>query len=59
MLNGNMGGTALQYTSVIATPATAPWSQTSVNGLLARVGYSTDTNPNPYWDGIVLEAAVA
>jgi hypothetical protein len=59
MFNGNMGGTALQYTSVIATPASMPWSQTSLNGLLARVGYSTDANPNPYWDGIVLEAAVA
>src|SRR5262245_21929200 len=59
VFNGDMGGTALQYVSAIATPASAPWSQSTVNGLVARVGYATDTNPNPYWDGIVLEAAVA
>ena len=29
-----------------------------MNGLVARVGYSTDSSPNPYWDSIVLEAAV-
>ena len=59
VFSGDMGGTALQYASAITTPASAPWSQSTVNGLVARVGFATDTNPNPYWDGIVLEAAVA
>jgi hypothetical protein len=59
VFSGDMGGTALQYASTIATPTSAPWSQSTVNGLAARVGFATDTNPNPYWDGLVLEAAVA
>ena len=59
MLNGDMSVTAIQYASVLATPETAPWSQVAVDALLARVGYSTDTNPNPYWDAIMLEVAAA
>jgi hypothetical protein len=59
MLSGDMSVATIQYASVIATPATAPWSQTAVNALLTRVGYSTDTNPNPYWDAIMLEVAAA
>jgi len=59
VFNGDMGTNTLQYASVIASPANAPWSPSTVNGLVARVGYATDTNPNPFWDGIVLEAAVA
>jgi hypothetical protein len=27
------------------------------NGLRARIGYSTDVTPNPYWDGLLLEVA--
>src|SRR4029077_17395457 len=48
----------LQYKSAVVTPAASPWTQSAVNGLVARVGYSTDSNPNPYWDAIVLEASV-
>ena len=59
VLNGDMSETAIQYASTIATPASAPWSQAAVNGLLARVGFSTDVNGNPYWDALMLEAAVA
>lgn len=59
MFSGDMSVTTIQYASVIATPATAPWSQAAVDALLARVGYSTDTNPNPYWDAIMLEVAAA
>ena len=59
VLSGDMSNTAIQYGSTIATPATAPWNQSAVDGLLARVGFSTDTNPNPYWDAILLEVAAA
>jgi hypothetical protein len=59
VLNGDMSNTAVQYAGVLAIPASAPWSQSAVDGLLARVGFSSDTNPNPYWDGIVLEVAAA
>ncbi len=59
MFSGDMGSNTIRYANVIATPASAPWSQTSANALLARVGYSTDTSPNPYWDAIILEVAAA
>ena len=58
VFSGDMSQTALQYKRAVVTPAASPWTQAAVNGLVARVGYSTDSNPNPYWDAIVLEAAV-
>lgn len=39
----------------IVPPATSPWSQSAVNGLKARIGYSTDASPNPRWDALLLE----
>lgn len=58
MFSGDMSNTAIQYGSTIVTPAGAPWSQAAVNGLVARVGYSSDANPDPHWDAIMLEVAV-
>jgi hypothetical protein len=57
--SGDMSQTALQYKSAIVTPAAGLWHQSAVNGLVARVGYSTDSSPNPFWDSIMVEAAVA
>ena len=59
VFSGDMGSNAIHYANAIATPASAPWSQATVDALLARVGYSTDTSPNPYWDAIMLEVAAA
>jgi hypothetical protein len=59
MFSGDMSNVAIQYASAIATPATAPWSQLALDGLLARVGFSTDISPNPYWDAIMVEVATA
>ena len=59
LFSGDMSQAALQYKSAVVTPAASPWTQAAVDGLVARVGYSTDSNPNPYWDAIVLEAAVS
>jgi hypothetical protein len=59
IFSGDMSNTALQYKSTIVDTAAAPWSPTSVDALVARVGFSTDANPDPYWDAILLEAAVA
>ena len=54
-----MSQTALQYKSAVVKPAdSSSWTPSAVNGLLARVRYSTHSTPNPYWDAIVLEAAV-
>ena len=58
VFGGDMSQTGLQYKSAVVTPATATWNQAAVSGLVGRVGYSTDSSPNPYWDAIVLEAAV-
>jgi hypothetical protein len=54
----DMSQTALQYKRAGVTPAAGSWNQAAANGLVARVGYSTDSSPNPYWDSIMLEAAV-
>lgn len=59
VFSGDMSNTTIQYKSAIVTPATAPWSQAAVDGLNARVGFSTDVSPNPYWDAIILEVAAA
>ncbi len=58
VFSGDMSQTGLQYKTSVVTPAVFPWNQAAVNGLIARVGYSTDSSPNPYWDSIMLEAAV-
>jgi glucose/arabinose dehydrogenase/chitodextrinase len=58
IFSGDMSQTALQYKGAIVTPAAGIWSQAAVNGLVARVGYSTDSTPNPFWDAITVEAAV-
>ena len=59
MFSGDMSSTTVLYASAIVDPATPPWSQAAVDSLVTRVGFSTDANPDPYWDAIVLEAAVA
>jgi hypothetical protein len=56
--SGDMSQTSLQYKSAIVTPAAGIWGQAALNGVVARAGYSTDSTPNPYWDSILLEAAV-
>jgi hypothetical protein len=39
------------------TPGTGPWTQAIINGITARFGMSTDVNPLPYLDGLLLEVA--
>jgi hypothetical protein len=58
VFSGDMSQTALQYKSAVLAPGAGIWSQGALNGLVARLGYSTDSAPNPYWDSIMLEAAV-
>jgi chitodextrinase len=58
IFSGDMSQTALQYKSAIVSPAAGTWSDAALSGLVARVGYSTDSSPNPFWDSIVVEAAV-
>jgi hypothetical protein len=55
--SGNMSssGTSLAYASSIVTPAGGTWSKTALNGLKARVGYSSDVSPQPRWHALTLE----
>jgi hypothetical protein len=39
------------------TPGTGPWTQAVINGIKARFGMSTDVNPVPYIDAVILEYA--
>lgn len=43
--------------SASLTPASS-WTQSAVNGLVARFGYSTDVKPAPMLDGVLLEYEV-
>ena len=58
VFSGDMSETTLTYASALVTPAAAPWTQAAVNGLVTRIGYAGDANPDPYWDGLMLELAV-
>ena len=57
VFSGDMSQTTLQYASVMVAPAAGSWTASAVNGLTARVGYSSDVTPNPYWDAVMLEVA--
>jgi hypothetical protein len=58
LFSGDMSQTGLQYKSAVIMPAAGVWNQAALGGLVARMGYSTDSSPNPYWDSIMVEAAV-
>ena len=53
--NTSMGSNSLLYASAAVTPAGGRWTTSSLNGVIARIGYSTDVNPVPYWDALLLE----
>jgi hypothetical protein len=55
IFSGDMSESSLFYKSAVITPAASPWTQSAVNGLIGRVGYSTDVNPEPFWDALLLE----
>jgi hypothetical protein len=57
LLSGDMsaGGTGLRYARDVIQPAGGAWSQTLLNGLVARIGYSTDNAPQPRWQSLMLE----
>jgi len=56
IFQGDMSEVALTYRSaILARPG--GWTAAALNGLVARIGKSTDVSPNPYWDGILLEVA--
>ena len=44
--------------NAVVPAASAPWTQSAVNGLIARIGYGTAASPQPYWSALMLEYAV-
>jgi hypothetical protein len=57
LYSGDMSERVLFYRTAIIAPAST-WTTASVNGLRARVGYSTDVAPfNPYWDSLLVQVA--
>lgn len=49
--------TSAFYKHAIVTPAAAPWTQATIDGLQCRFGYSTDVTDQPRWVAIMLEVA--
>jgi Tfp pilus assembly protein PilX len=59
---GDFSETTIRYiqrpvTQNSGSPGTGPWTQAIVNGITARFGMSTDVNPIPYIDALLLEVA--
>jgi hypothetical protein len=63
VFSGKMSYTSTQpwiRTAIVARPNDpSGWTADRVNGLVARVGYSTDTSPRPWWDALMLEYEVS
>jgi len=53
--DGDMSESVRFYKSAIVTPPSGGWSQSEVNALLGRVGYSSDANPDPCWHSLMIE----
>jgi hypothetical protein len=41
--------------AVPVTAASPPWTPTALNGLVFRIGYSTDVAPRPRWQALMVE----
>jgi hypothetical protein len=55
VFSGDMNTTAITYKSAYIAPASSPWTETTINGVVARIGYSTDVSPTPEWHALALE----
>jgi hypothetical protein len=56
LFSGDMSEVALAYRSAIV-PRAGGWTTAAVNALRARIGYSSDVSPNPFWEALLLEVA--
>lgn len=58
IFSGDMSESSLFYKAAIITAPTGGWSQTNLNGVRGRIGFSTDASPNPRWSALMLQYAV-
>lgn len=55
--DGNMGsGATLSFRGEIIPPPAAGWTTSELAALMARVGFSTDLDPQPQWNAVLVEA---
>ena len=45
------------YKSSVIAPPAGGWTPTEINALVARLGYSNDVSPVPYWENLLIEVA--
>jgi hypothetical protein len=53
--SGAMNRTTLGYKRAVVSAGAGAWTPALLNALVARVGYSSDISPVPYWDALLLE----
>ncbi len=51
----DMSENSMFYKSAVVSTPSGGWTKDHVNALRARLGYSNDTNPVPYWENLILE----
>lgn len=56
--SGDMSETTSQYRSAILTRPSGGWTQTKVNALTGRMGYSSNVATQPRWASLMLEVVV-
>ncbi|MGH7252650.1 MAG: hypothetical protein ACREIE_02505, partial [Nitrospiraceae bacterium] len=57
VFSGDMSETSLHYRTVLLDAAKVD-TQTEFNGLMARVGFSSDATPDPQWSSLMVQYAV-
>ena len=57
LYSGDMSETTVFYKRAVVTAPVSGWTRDEINALKARVGYSTDANPNPFWQALLGEYA--
>jgi hypothetical protein len=57
IFSGDMSETALHYKNILITRPGGGWTQSEVNALYARMGFSSDATPDPWWSALMLQYA--
>jgi signal peptidase I len=45
----------MHYSQVVVTPPTGTWTPATLNATTARIGFATDVDPQPRWNGLLLQ----